>query len=235
MENELQARERCLEDKINRGTEAANAAIEIAESDGRTAGKTSSWVNVERAGRRRCNIISGATCSTATRRNEWTNSGISVPATPRVREFAQPLIDGMIAHLPEIDERIRRYCENYELRRISAVDRNVLRLAIYEMFYRDDIPPVVSINEAIELAKMFGGADSGRFVNGILDRVKDDLSRPLREAVTDERTETRRIIRLRFCCSRFAVRSVGGDEDLQSRRPQGAATAAQTDNSAPNE
>jgi N utilization substance protein B len=105
------------------------------------------------------------------------------PATPRVREFAQPLIDGMIAHLPEIDERIRRYCENYDLRRISAVDRNVLRLAIYEMLYREDIPPVVSINEAIELAKMFGGGDSGRFVNGILDRVKDDLSRPLREAV----------------------------------------------------
>ena len=105
------------------------------------------------------------------------------PATPRVREFAQPLIDGMIAHLPEIDERIRRYCENYDLRRISAVDRSVLRLAIYEMLYRDDIPPVVSINEAIELAKMFGGGDSGRFVNGILDRVKDDLSRPLREAV----------------------------------------------------
>ena len=106
------------------------------------------------------------------------------PATPRVREFAQPLIDGMIAHLPEIDERIRRYCENYDLRRISAVDRSVLRLAIYEMLYRDDIPPVVSINEAIELAKMFGGGDSGRFVNGILDRVKDDLSRPLREAVS---------------------------------------------------
>jgi len=62
----------------------------------------------------------------------------------------------MVAHLPEIDERIRRYCENYEFRRISPVDRNVLRLAIYEMLYRDDIPPVVSINEAIELAKPSG-------------------------------------------------------------------------------
>ena len=108
------------------------------------------------------------------------------PAVPRVRQFAQPLIDGMIAHLPEIDERIRKYCENYDFRRISAVDRNVLRLAIYEMLYRDDIPPVVSINEAIELAKTFGGTDSGRFVNGILDRVKDDLKRPLREAVPDK-------------------------------------------------
>jgi N utilization substance protein B len=104
------------------------------------------------------------------------------PPTTRVREFAQPLIEGMLAHLPEIDQRIRRYCQNYDFHRISAVDRNVLRLAIFEMLYRDDIPPVVSINEAIELAKEFGGPDSGRFVNGILDRVKDDLSRPLREA-----------------------------------------------------
>jgi transcription antitermination protein NusB len=108
------------------------------------------------------------------------------PATPSVREFAQPLIEGMVSHLAEIDERIRKYCENYNLNRISAVDRNVLRLAIYEMLYRDDIPPVVSINEAIELAKTFGGADSGRFVNGILDRVKDDLNRPLREAAKKE-------------------------------------------------
>jgi N utilization substance protein B len=65
------------------------------------------------------------------------------PAKPNVQLFAQPLIEGMLAHLPEIDERITRYCENYEFRRISAVDRNVLRLGIFEMFYRDDIPPVV--------------------------------------------------------------------------------------------
>lgn len=104
------------------------------------------------------------------------------PAKPNVRTFAQPLIDGMVEHLPEIDERIAKYCDNYELRRIAPVDRNVLRLAIFEMLYRDDIPPVVSIDEAIELAKTFGGPDSGRFVNGILDRVKGDLSRPLREA-----------------------------------------------------
>ena len=104
------------------------------------------------------------------------------PAKPNVREFAQPLIDGMVAHQPEIDERISRYTENYDLNRISPVDRAVLRLAIFELLHREDIPPVVSINEAIELAKTFGGPDSGRFVNGILDRVKDDLSRPLREA-----------------------------------------------------
>jgi transcription termination factor NusB len=72
-----------------------------------------------------------------------------------------------------------------------------LRLGIFEMFYRDDIPPVVSINEAIELAKEFGGPDSGRFVNGILDRVKNDLSRPLREATrnsgpTEESVEAKK-------------------------------------------
>ncbi len=111
------------------------------------------------------------------------------PATPRIKEFAQPLIEGMMAHLEVVDERIRRYCENYDFKRISPVDRNILRLAIYEMLYRDDIPPVVSINEAIELAKTFGGPDSGRFVNGILDRVKGDLTRPLREAAPTEATE----------------------------------------------
>src|SRR5213596_2271939 len=102
------------------------------------------------------------------------------PATQRVREFAQPLIEGMVEHLPEIDERICRYCENYEFRRISAVDRNVLRLAIYEMLHRDDIPPVVSINEAVDIAKKFSTQDSGKFVNGILDKIKGGLLRPAR-------------------------------------------------------
>ncbi len=103
-----------------------------------------------------------------------------LPTKQRVREFAQPLIDGMNEHLDEIDTRIRRFAENYEFGRIAGVDRNVLRLAIYEMLYRDDIPPVVSINEAIELAKKFGGAESGRFVNGILDRVRKEIDRPAR-------------------------------------------------------
>ena len=104
------------------------------------------------------------------------------PATPSVRDFARPLIEGVILHQTAIDERIRAAAENYQLHRISAVDRNILRLALYEMFHRDDIPPVVSINEAIELAKKFGTEESGRFVNGILDRVKLDLKRPLRSA-----------------------------------------------------
>src|SRR4029453_11310077 len=100
-----------------------------------------------------------------------------------VRKFAEELLQGAVEHQVAIDEKNKKYTEHWEIDRIAAVDRNVLRLAIYEMLFREDIPPVVSINEAIELAKMFGGGDSGRFVNGILDRVKDDLSRPLREAV----------------------------------------------------
>jgi N utilization substance protein B len=61
-----------------------------------------------------------------------------------------------------------------------VVDRNVLRLAIYEMYFREDIPPVVSINEAVDIAKKFSTADSGKFVNGILDKIKGELMRPAR-------------------------------------------------------
>jgi len=104
------------------------------------------------------------------------------PATPSVRDFATPLIEGVLLHQTAIDERIREAADNYQLHRIAAVDRNILRLAVYEMFHRDDIPPVVSINEAIEIAKRFGTDESGRFVNGILDRIKLSLNRPLRTA-----------------------------------------------------
>ena len=97
------------------------------------------------------------------------------PATPRVREFAQPLIDGMIAHLPEIDDRIRKYCDNYEFHRISAVDRNVLRMATQEFLYGKDTPKTVVINEAIEIARRFSSQESPQFINGILDSIKKEL------------------------------------------------------------
>jgi N utilization substance protein B len=107
------------------------------------------------------------------------------PASGSIREFALKLVEGVLEHRKEADERISRYAENYELGRIAVVDRNILRLAIYEMLHRHDIPPIVSINEAIEIAKRFGSEESGRFVNGILDRVKMDLARPLREVAPD--------------------------------------------------
>lgn len=100
-----------------------------------------------------------------------------------VRLFADPLIRGVIDHWAELDGVITRHAKNWALHRIAAVDRGILRLAIYEMLHREDIPPVVSINEAVDIAKRFSTDDSGKFVNGILDRVKADLMRPTRSAV----------------------------------------------------
>lgn len=97
--------------------------------------------------------------------------------------FSEDLVRGVVEHGEAIDAKIKAYAENWDFHRIAVVDRNILRLAIYELLYRNDIPPVVSINEAIELAKKFSTEDSGRFVNGILDRVKKDLSRPLRTSI----------------------------------------------------
>lgn len=104
------------------------------------------------------------------------------PTRKSTRDFAMALVTGVLAHQTEVDERISRYLEHYQLHRLAVVDRNILRLAIYEMLHRGDIPPVVSINEAIELAKRYGAEESSRFVNGILDRVTVDLTRPLRTA-----------------------------------------------------
>jgi len=97
-----------------------------------------------------------------------------------VRLFADPLIQGTLQHRAEADEIISKHAKNWELHRIAAVDRNILRLAIYEMLHRDDIPPVVSINEAVDIAKKFSTQDSGKFVNGILDKIKGELMRPAR-------------------------------------------------------
>jgi len=97
-----------------------------------------------------------------------------------VRLFADPLIRGALEHRDESDALIKLHAKNWELHRIAAVDRNILRLAIFEMLHRDDIPPVVSINEAVDIAKKFSTQDSGKFVNGILDKVKSELLRPAR-------------------------------------------------------
>ncbi len=96
------------------------------------------------------------------------------------RLFAEPLIRGTLEHREECDEVIKKHAKNWDLRRIATVDRNVMRLAIFEMLHRDDIPPVVSINEAVDIAKKFSTHDSGKFVNGILDKVKGELMRPAR-------------------------------------------------------
>ncbi|MCU0973174.1 MAG: transcription antitermination factor NusB [Burkholderiales bacterium] len=96
--------------------------------------------------------------------------------------FGEQLIHGTLEHLPEIDARIRELAENWEFSRIAKIDLAILRLAIFEMLHREDIPPVVSINEAIDLSKVFSNADAKRFINGILDRLKARLDRPSRSA-----------------------------------------------------
>ena len=97
-----------------------------------------------------------------------------------VRDFANDLLRGALAKKAEIDAKIASLADNWDFERLAVVDRNILRLALYEMLFRTEIPPVVSINEAIEIAKKFSTAESGKFVNGLLDRVKKDLLRPAR-------------------------------------------------------
>jgi N utilization substance protein B len=87
------------------------------------------------------------------------------------RPFFSHLVRGVCDHLIEIDRIIRRHSENWRLERMSRVDRNILRLAVFEISYCPDIPPRVAINEAIELGKYFGSEESGAFINGILDSI----------------------------------------------------------------
>ncbi len=99
------------------------------------------------------------------------------PATKSVQKFAKVLATGVCQHRAEIDSTIENHTDNYKLDRLSAVDRSILRLAIYEILFCEDIPSVVSINEAIEVAKRFGTEESGRFVNGILDNLHRQLKK----------------------------------------------------------
>ena len=97
-------------------------------------------------------------------------------AAESVKEFATSLIRGTLAEKERVDSLISDETINWDITRIAVVDRNILRLAVYELAFREDIPPVVSIDEAVDIAKKFGTADSGKFVNGILDTVRAKLS-----------------------------------------------------------
>ena len=87
------------------------------------------------------------------------------------REFANSLVLGVSRNRTMIDKVISDYATNWELKRMAVIDRNVLRFATYELLFMKDIPPKVSINEAIDIAKKYGDKDSGKFVNGILDKI----------------------------------------------------------------
>ena len=97
--------------------------------------------------------------------------------------FAEELINGTLQNMEAIDREIALHASNWRFERIAKVDLAILRLAIFELLYRTDIPPIVSINEAIDLSKIFSNPDSKRFVNGILDKMKNKINRPLRKAI----------------------------------------------------
>ncbi len=94
-----------------------------------------------------------------------------------VRPFAERLLAGVYAHRDQVDQMIVEASENWRLERMSIIDRNILRIAVFEMLYCLEIPPKVSINEAIDLGKTFGNPDSGAFINGILDHLLPEANR----------------------------------------------------------
>lgn len=100
--------------------------------------------------------------------NFW-NESASVDG--HVRAFAGRLTSGVEENLQAIDDKISRHATNWQIKRMAVIDRNVLRIGVFELLYAPDIPPKVTINEAVELAKKYGDLESGKFVNGILDKI----------------------------------------------------------------
>jgi N utilization substance protein B len=89
-------------------------------------------------------------------------------------EFTLQLVKGVTEHRTSLDLMISRYAEGWDLERMPRVDRNILRIALYELFYVEDVPPGVAIDEAVDIAKEFSTKDSGKFINGVLGRVNRD-------------------------------------------------------------
>ncbi len=96
-----------------------------------------------------------------------------------VPPYLEKLVEGVEVHQQELDTLIRQHSEHWRLERMAAVDRNLLRLALYELLHQPEVPAKVVINEAVELAKRYGSEESGSFVNGILDRVRETVGRDI--------------------------------------------------------
>jgi len=93
----------------------------------------------------------------------------------KVTPFFLTLVNGVLETRPEIDALIDRFSKNWKINRMSCVDRNVMRIAVYELLHCEDIPPKVTINEAVDIGKKFGTEESGAFINGIMDSIRDAL------------------------------------------------------------
>jgi len=98
---------------------------------------------------------------------EWVDNEIPV----EIRDFSLTLIKGTVDNIDLIDNLVKKYSKNWSFERISTVDKSILRISIYELLFLKDIPSVVTINESIELGKIYGGETSGQYINGILDAI----------------------------------------------------------------
>ena len=101
----------------------------------------------------------------------WSYLESEGPLDAETKEFSQRLVDGVGTNMEKIDEKISNYATNWQLKRMAVIDRNILRMGVFELIFAPDIPPKVTINEAVELAKRYGDLDSSKFVNGILDKI----------------------------------------------------------------
>ena len=113
---------------------------------------------------------------------------ISQEVSGEVRQFANELVRGTTSRLADIDPLISAHADHWEMKRMAVIDRNILRLGTYELLYVDDMPPKVCINEAVELAKRFGDAESGKFINGILDAIYKHRDTETQQHGKDETT-----------------------------------------------
>ena len=93
------------------------------------------------------------------------------PVAADIKEFAERLVCGTLQHVEELDQLIKKAAQNWDLGRMAVIDRNILRFAVYELLFMEDVPPKVTINEAVNIAKRFSQEESGKFVNGVLDHI----------------------------------------------------------------
>ncbi len=97
--------------------------------------------------------------------------------SPKAQPFFLKLVNGVLETKGELDVLIEQFSKNWDINRMSCVDRNVMRIAVFELVYCDDIPPKVSINEAVDIGKKFGTEESGAFINGIMDSIRSELEK----------------------------------------------------------
>ena len=118
-----------------------------------------------------------ATDSAGALESAWGASDDEGPKDPTAHTFAIEIVKGVRAKLSEIDPLLEQHSHNWRLERMSRIDRNVLRLGVWELKYRDDIPRKVTLNEAVELGKKFGNEESSGFINGLLDKIAATLNK----------------------------------------------------------